>query len=165
MFTAIKSSKVIAIHEVEWRCRRNAKGLNKPEYWVWLATVTSGDPPVADFSGEDYTIEETEVDVSSFNQSGHIHNEIDTGRHYHLKWDGSKVVADDDALSACQLAEKWNDIRSQRDNSLSESDWVVVKAKETGGNVSTAWKKYRQDLRDVPTQSDPDKITWPTKPS
>ena len=165
MYIAIKDTKLIAIHEVEGRCRKDAKGLNKPEYWAWLATVTSGDPPVADFSGEDYTIEETEVDVSFFNESGHIHNEFYTGRHYHLKWDGSKVVADDDALSACQLAEKWNDIRSQRDNSLSESDWVVVKAKETGGNVSTAWKKYRQDLRDVPTQSDPDKITWPTKPS
>ena len=31
--------------------------------------------------------------------------------------------------------------------------------------VSDDWKNYRQALRDVPTQSDPDNITWPTKPS
>ena len=54
MFIAIKDTKVIAIHETEWQCRRKAKGLSKPEYWSWLATVTSGDPPVSDFSGEDY---------------------------------------------------------------------------------------------------------------
>ena len=51
MFIATKDAKVIAIREVEWQCRRNAKGLSKPEYWTWLATVTSGDPPVYDFSG------------------------------------------------------------------------------------------------------------------
>ena len=30
--------------------------------------------------------------------------------------------------------------------------------------MSDAQKKYRQDLRDIPTQSDVDNITWPTKP-
>ena len=163
MFTAIKSSKVIAIHEVEWRCRRNAKGLNKPEYWVWLATVTSGDPPVADFSGEDYTIEETEVDVSSFSQSGHIHSEIDTGRHYHLKWDGSKVVADDDALSACQLAEKWKRVRSDRDRLLAKTDYLAMKDQP---DMANDMQIYRKKLRDLPQDNkDVDKITWPTKPS
>ncbi|MEC8553197.1 MAG: phage tail assembly chaperone, partial [Pseudomonadota bacterium] len=27
------------------------------------------------------------------------------------------------------------------------------------------WQAYRQALRDVPSQSDPYNITWPTKPS
>jgi hypothetical protein len=48
---------------------------------------------------------------------------------------------------------------------LNDSDWVVIKAKETGGTISSAWKAYRQDLRDIPSQSDPDNITWPTKPA
>ncbi len=30
--------------------------------------------------------------------------------------------------------------------------------------MSDAWKNYRQALRDVPTQSDPYNITWPTEP-
>ena len=63
------------------------------------------------------------------------------------------------------LAKKWLLVRIQRNEKLSESDWVVTKATETGVSVSDDWKTYRQALRDVPTQSDPDNITWPTKPS
>ena len=164
MFIAIKDTKIIVIHEVEWQCRRNAKGLDKPDYWKWLESVTSGDPPVPDYSGEDYEVKEAEVDIQGFSQSGHIVSDID-GTHYHLKWDGSKVVKDDDALAAFQLAEKWKRIRQDRDRLLNDSDWVVTKATETGVTVTSAWKTYRQKLRDVPSQSDPDNITWPTKPS
>ncbi len=58
------------------------------------------------------------------------------------------------------------EIRSQRDTILSESDWIVTKAKETSTNVPTAWKTYRQELRDITTQAGfPNTITWPTKPS
>ena len=163
MFIAIKETKLIAIHEVEWQCRRKAKGLTKSEYWTWLESVTSGDPPVPDYSSENYEIIETEVDIQGFNQSGHIVSDID-GTYYHLKWDGSKIVKDDDALATYQLSEKWKDVRSQRDRLLNETDWVVTKATETGVTVSSAWKTYRQKLRDVPSQSDPDDITWPTKP-
>ena len=170
MFIATKDTKVVAIHELEWQCRMIAKGMDKPSYWTWLESVTTatGTPPdevkTVDYSGEDYEIHEVDVDVVSLTKSGHIVSDL-KGTHYHLSWDGSSVSADDDALATYQTAEKWKDIRSQRDALLSDTDWVVVKAKETGGNVSSAWKKYRQDLRDVPTQSDPDKITWPTKPS
>ena len=62
-------------------------------------------------------------------------------------------------------ARKWELIRTERNNKLKETDWVVTKASETGVAVSDDWKTYRQALRDVPTQSDPDNITWPTKPS
>ena len=107
MFIATKDTKVIAIHEVEWQCRRKAKGLDKSDYWTWLDTVTSGDPPVSDFSGEDYEIVETNAPLSyestdedgnprtiSFNESGHITTTIE-GTSYHLKWDGTKIVKDD----------------------------------------------------------------------
>ena len=177
MFIAIKDTKVIGIHEVEWQCRRNVKGISKPEYWTWLETVTSGDPPVPDYSGEDYEIVETDAPLSyefkdengntrtiSFNESGHIVSDLD-GTHYHLKWDGSKIVKDDDALAAYQLIEKWKQVRQDRDRLLNETDWIVTKAKETNTNIPAAWKTYRQALRDVPSQSDPDNITWPTKPS
>ena len=163
MFIATKDTKVIVIHEVEWQCRRRAKSLDKSDYWTWLESVTSGDPPVPDYSGENYEVKETEVDVQGFIQSGHIVSDLD-GTHYHLKWDNSKVVKDDDALAAFQLAEKWKRVRLRRDRMLNDSDWVVTKATETGVTVSSAWKTYRQKLRDVPSQSDPDDITWPTKP-
>jgi hypothetical protein len=38
--------------------------------------------------------------------------------------------------------------------------------KELGTNIPAAWKTYRQELRDVPSQAGfPDSITWPTEPS
>ena len=176
MFIAIKDKKVIAIHEVEWQCRRFAKGISISEYWTWLESVTTEDEngvKTHDFSGEDYEIVETDEPLSyvdsegrtfTYQQSGHIVSDLD-GTHYHLKWDGSEIVKDDDALVAYHLAEKWKRVRSQRDRLLNETDWIVTKAKETSTNIPAAWKTYRQALRDVPSQSDPDNITWPTKPS
>ena len=172
MFIAVKNTKVLNINQTEWQCRRKTKGLSKPEYWTWLESVTSGDPPVSDYSGEDYEIVETDELLSyvdsegrtlTYEQSCHIVSDID-GTHYHLKGNGSKIVKDDDALATYQLTEKWKDVRSQRDRLLNETDWVVTKATETGETVTSAWKTYRQKLRDVPSQSDPDDITWPTKP-
>ena len=60
---------------------------------------------------------------------------------------------------------KWLQVRNERNSLLSETDWVVTKASETGVAVSDDWKTYRQALRDEPSQSDPDNITWPTRPS
>jgi len=66
-------------------------------------------------------------------------------------------------------------LRAERDKRLSDTDWVVTKAMETGTSVPTNWKTYRQALRDLPASSTPkllangnlDKssVTWPTKPS
>ena len=170
MFIAVKDTKLIAIHEVEWQCRRKTKGLSKPEYWTWLATVTSGDPPVSDFSGEDYEIVETNAPLSyqddegntiSFNQSGHIVSDLE-GTHYHLKWDGTKIVKDDAALTEYQTAEKWNNVRADRNRRLAETDYLALK----DNTLSTAMKEYRNKLRSVPQDnSDPDNITWPVKPT
>ena len=169
------------VHEVEWQCRRKAKGLDKSAYWTWLATVTSEDEnghKTYDYSGEDYEIVETDVPLSyetkddegndvtiSFNQSGHIHSEIDTGQHYHLKWDGTKIIPDDDALAACQLTEEWKRIRTERTRLLTECDYYG----NSDVTMPAAWKTYRKKLRDLPAdQSDKTKytdITWPTKPA
>ena len=177
MYIATKDTKVIAIHETEWQCRRKAKGLSKPEYWTWLESVTTEDVP--DYSGEDYEIVETEAPLSyestvdgitstiSFNESGHIHEDGT----YSLKWDATKkeIVKDDTAKAAWELAEEWKRIRTERTRLLAETDWVVIKARENGGQVPAAWKTYRVALRDLPAeQSDKTKysdITWPTQPS
>ena len=179
MFIAIKDTKVIAIHEVEWQCRRRAKGLDKSPYWTWLETVTTEDESgvkTYDFSGEDYEIVETNTPLSyqdeegntiSFNQSGHITSDLD-GTHYHLTWNGSEIVKDDTAKAAHDLAEEWKQIRRERNRLLAETDWVVIKARENGGQVAEKWKTYRVGLRNIPSeQSDATKyseITWPTRP-
>ena len=58
-------------------------------------------------------------------------------------------------------AQKWVGVRAQRNAMLAETDWRA----SSDLNLTDAWKTYRQALRDVPTQSDPDNITWPTEPS
>tara|TARA_R100000353_G_scaffold124784_1_gene88584 strand:+ start:751 stop:1020 length:270 start_codon:yes stop_codon:yes gene_type:complete len=58
-------------------------------------------------------------------------------------------------------AQKWERIRSERNRLLAECDWRA----SSDLTLSDDWKNYRQALRDVPTQSDPDNIAWPTEPS
>ena len=58
-------------------------------------------------------------------------------------------------------AQKWVGVRAQRNAMLAETDWRA----SSDLTLTDAWKTYRQALRDVPTQSDPDNITWPTEPS
>ena len=180
MFIATKDTKVIAIHEVEWQCRRNAKGLDKSDYWTWLESVTTEGVP--DYSGEDYEVVETNAPLSyettdkdgttriSFSESGHITSNLE-GTYYHLKWDASKkeIVKDDTAKAAYDLSEEWKQIRKERTRLLAETDWVVIKARENGGQVPAAWKTYRVALRDIPSEQSSktkySEITWPTKPS
>ena len=59
------------------------------------------------------------------------------------------------------LARKWEMVRMERNDKLSATDWRAT----TDRTLSDDWRDYRQALRDVPTQSDPDNITWPTEPS
>ena len=177
MFIGTKDTKVIAIHETEWQCRRKAKKLSKPEYWTWLESVTTEDEngvKTYDFSGEDYKIVETDAPLSyetkdsegrditvSFNESGHIVSDIE-GTHYHLKWDGSAIVKDDDALTAYQIAEKWESVRNKRNRKLAETDYLAL----ADNTLTDPYKAYRNELRQIPqSQSDPFNITWPSKPS
>ena len=66
-------------------------------------------------------------------------------------------------------------LRIERDKRLAATDWKVVKAKETGTNLSADFKAYRQALRDLPSTATPtlnemgdldlSSVTWPTDPS
>ena len=59
-------------------------------------------------------------------------------------------------------------LRIERNNLLSNSDWIVIKEREEGGSVSNfaAWKTYRQKLRDVTkTYKSLATVKWPTAPS
>jgi len=66
-------------------------------------------------------------------------------------------------------------LRIERDKRLAATDWKVVKAKETGTNLSAAFKEYRQALRDLPSTATPtldergdldlSSVTWPTEPA
>lgn len=68
---------------------------------------------------------------------------------------------------AAQLESAKASVRSLRDNLLASTDWVVIKAQETGVAMDQAWATYRQALRDItshvsfPYLADED---WPVAP-
>ena len=176
MFISHKLNVIQHIHEFEWNCRRKTKGMTKPEYWAWLESVTTDG--VVDYSGETgYTIVEcTDEDVGKrlVQLDDYISDEgVYNIKYYTTKRDSeidgvkSHFIGDDTAKDKRILDQKWADIRTKRNRLLTESDWVVVKAKETHANASipSDWVDYRTELRDITKQSDPDDITWPTKPS
>ena len=59
----------------------------------------------------------------------------------------------------------WKLLRDKRDARLQSSDWKVTPGSPYESKINE-WKTYRQALRDLPANtSDPEKITWPTRPS
>ena len=55
-----------------------------------------------------------------------------------------------------------DNIRAERDRRLVKSDWSQLSDVSVD---ATAWATYRQELRDLPSQSGfPFNITWPTQP-
>ena len=96
-----------------------------------------------------------------------------------LEWydETSKPSKDDldTKLTELQNAEPMRLLRIERDIRIAKSDWRIVMAKETGTNIPTAWKTYRQALRDLPASANPtlnsngmlnmSSVTWPTEPT
>ena len=196
MFISHKSNVLQQVHQTEWDCRRVTKGMTKPEYWAWLDSVTSGEPPVVDLSGETgYVIVEcTDEDVwARLSQLGDYVNsertpgealvynikyyaskrdaeeikDIDGNSHDPKQYVSSHFVGQDDTKDARILAEKWANVRAERDRKIAATDWRVIVASESdeGSDLPTKWKTYRTNLRDITEQADPDNITWPTEPS
>ena len=180
MFISDKSNVIQHIEETDWNCRRKTKDMTKPEYWAWLESVTTDG--VADYSGETgYTIVEcTDEDVQSrlVQLSDYQAEGVYNIKYYASKRDAEEIldsegkshspkqyvqshfVPDDTAKDARLLADKWANVRRERNQKLEETDYLAL----SDNTLATNMKTYRQDLRDVPTQSDPDNINWPTKP-
>ena len=179
MFISHKANILQQFQETEWECRRNSKGQSNPEYWAWIETITSGDPPVVTYPSEDFTIVEcTDEDVQArlVQLSDYMASSPETGTTYNIKWSDKKTkvtvddveiethfTGDDSAKDARLLADKWAAVRRDRDMRLAETDfWALGDAPSS---ISNNQQIYRQKLRDVPKDnSDPDNISWPTKP-
>ena len=80
------------------------------------------------------------------------------------------AVAIDEALVEAEVArlqeeQPKKEVREIRDRLLAESDWVTIRATDTGDPVPTEWQTYRQALRDIPEQTGfPEEIEWPQEP-
>ena len=186
MYISHKSNVLHTVHETEWQCRRLVKGLDKSEYWAWLDSVTSGDPPVVDYSGETgYVIVEcTDEDVQTrLNQLGDyqadgVYNikyyaskrdaeeikDIDGNSHDPKQYVQSHFVGQDDTKDARLLADEWTRIRRERTRLLAETDHLALSDQTLTEGMTT----HRQKLRDIPTAQGSatkySEITWPTKP-
>ena len=61
-----------------------------------------------------------------------------------------------------RVVAKWEEIRQIRNELLLECDWTQLS--DIPAEIKTIWQSYRQELRDVTTQSNPFNIVWPVKP-
>lgn len=69
------------------------------------------------------------------------------------------------AYRAAKDAEQAKSVRASRDAKLAATDWVVIKALETGAAVPAEAAATRQALRDITSQAGfPWTITWPDAP-
>jgi len=80
-------------------------------------------------------------------------------------YNGSTFANNDLRTTAEKTAAEWDLVRVNRTNLLKESDWTQGADSPLTDSKKTEWATYRQSLRNIPTQSDPYNITWPTKPS
>ena len=192
MFISHKSNVLQRVHSTEWQCRKNTKGMTKPEYWAWEETIKDSDG-VPDYSGETgYTIVEcTDEDVNArLSQLGDYINQnrgpgealVYNIKYYASKRDAEEIldsegkshspkqyvqshfVGQDDTRDARLLADEWTQIRAERTRLLAETDHHAL----SDQTLSADMKTYRTKLRDLPSdQSSKTKysdITWPTKP-
>ena len=61
-----------------------------------------------------------------------------------------------------RIQSKWEDIRIQRNELLTECDWTQLS--DVSQTIKDVWTTYRQQLRDVTNQQNPFNIEWPVKP-
>ena len=179
MFISHKSNVLQQVHETEWQCRRNTKGLTKPEYWAWIETITSGDPPVVDYSGETgYTIVEcTDEDVQArlTQLSDYESFTVNTGQIYNIKYYVSKRDSEIVDVEA-HTDEDGNDVATTyvqshfigqddtKDARLLADEWTQIRAERTrllaetdhlalsDQTLSADMKTYRTSLRDLPSE-------------
>ena len=70
-----------------------------------------------------------------------------------------------DARRASDAAWRTEALREERNRLLAETDWLITMHKEKGTNIPTAWKTYRQALRDITNDyTSLNDVVWPEKP-
>jgi hypothetical protein len=82
--------------------------------------------------------------------------------------DGSTppTIAEIQAVKTAALADaEWIEVRIQRSVRLKSTDWTQYSDSPLSDTDKAAYVTYRQQLRDITTQSDPFNITWPVEPT
>lgn len=67
-------------------------------------------------------------------------------------------------FNARTIEQQTSYVELKRNACLLDSDWIVIKAFDTGTSIPEDWKTYRQALRDITLQPDIFNIVWPIAP-
>jgi hypothetical protein len=69
------------------------------------------------------------------------------------------------AVAAAKPARAMAGLRRKRDIKLFKSDWTQYTDSPLTDEVKTSWATYRQELRDLPANTDdPNAVVWPDAP-
>ena len=125
---------------------------------LFPSTIFPVTGPNADFLTENNVVEliETLSHTSPTQKLSTVTAYVDSGKVYTVKVESTTT----DEQTAIKNS-KWEEIRAIRNKYLQETDWRAM----SDLTLTDDWRTYRQALRDVPTQTDPFNITWPTQPS
>jgi len=84
---------------------------------------------------------------------------------YH-KFDYLTKTWQDTRTEAQKFQQASREILNQRKQLLQDTDWLVIRAMDTGTQIAANWQTYRQALRDITQQPGyPFTVNWPQPPS
>ena len=158
MYISHKSNVLQQVHETEWQCRRKSKGLDKSEYWTWLATITTQDDDghdVVTYPSEDFTIVEcTDEDVQArLNQLGDYKSMEGV---YNITWSDSKDTfvmttdMDGKSVKVVESVEKDEDPESKTFGEVTKTNYKMshFKGNDSDKNarlLADKWVRIRRD--------------------
>ena len=84
---------------------------------------------------------------------------------YTLDWtDESQTEPTSSEIEGAFNDAKWNRVRVDRNGRVAACDWTAVDDNVLSDSKRAEWQTYRQALRDITSQGDPDNVTWPEPP-
>lgn len=142
------------------------KGEGNKFYHVdWQITFTyEGDETVARCNTKLHTPlprSASEADLMAGVKESLIPQEIDDWRQFANDY----LIGETEGVYYRSAAGLEQDVKEKRLMFLHKSDWVAIRAQETGEAIPEEWATYRQALRDITDQAGyPENVVWPTKP-
>lgn len=107
-----------------------------------------------------------EVAAPSYDESAESCNQVNPtleNGEWVMTWQVTSASSDE---IASRLTKKSAEVRSQRNELLTQSDWTQMPDSPLSDSDKAAWATYRQQLRDLSAASGfPYTMTWPAEPS
>ena len=158
MFISHKSNVLQSFHDVEWKCRKRAKGLTKPEYWTWIGTITTQDENnknVITYPSEDFKIVEcTDENVNA--RLRQLSDYISADKVYNIKWSDSKDVfvmttdIDGNSVKVVESVETDDDPESKTFGEITKTNYKMshFSGDDTAKDARLLAKKWANVRRD-----------------